>query len=77
MTLPDKEDEHRVAGLTRNTDCGEQWITRISSGENAWEGCERTSASIDFDMTSRVDSFVTASAGRAMWNWKGTGSSVL
>jgi hypothetical protein len=34
-TLPDKEEEHRVAGLTRNTDWGEHWTTRISSGENA------------------------------------------
>jgi hypothetical protein len=77
MTRPDKEEEHRVAGLTRNTDWGEQWTTRISSGENACEECESTSASIDFEMTIREDSLVTTSAGSATWNWKGTGSSAL
>jgi hypothetical protein len=32
---PDKDEEHRVAGLTRKTDWGEQWTTRMSSGEKA------------------------------------------
>jgi hypothetical protein len=75
--LPDRDEEHRVAGLTRNTDCGAQCTTTISSSEKAFEGCESTSASIDFEMTMREDSLVTASAGSATWNWNGTGSSAL
>ena len=34
-TSPESVEEHRVAGLTRNTDCGEQWTTNTSSSVNA------------------------------------------
>ena len=34
-----------MAGLTQNTDWGEQYTARISSGENACEEYESTSAS--------------------------------
>lgn len=73
---PESVDEHRVAGRTLKTACGEQWITKTSSDVKACEGCERTSSSMDFAIAIRVGApGVVASAGSAMWNANGTGSS--
>lgn len=51
---PESVDEHRVAGLTRNTDCGEQCTMNTSSSVKACVGWDNTSASIDFEMTILV-----------------------
>ena len=73
---PVSVDEHLVAGRTLKTACGAQWITKTSSGVNAWEECERTSSSMEFEIAIRVGApGVVASAGKGMWNANGTGSS--
>jgi hypothetical protein len=73
---PESVEEHLVAGRTLNTDCGEQCTTKMSSGENAWDGCESTSASIDFEMTILAwNCDVFLSSGRETWKANGTGSS--
>lgn len=73
---PDKVEEQRVAGRTLNTACGEQWITKISSGEKAWDGWFRTSWLMEFDMTSLAGApDAIASSEASIWNRNGTGSS--
>lgn len=74
--IPDNVEEHRVAGLTRNTDCGEQRTTNTSSSVKAWVERESTSASMDFEITILVGApREAASTGNVIWNENGTGSS--
>lgn len=74
--IPDRVEEHLVAGRTLKTACGEQWTTKTSSGVNAWEECDRTSSSIDFDTTILVGFPVDSiSGGKVTWKENGTGSS--
>lgn len=77
MCVPDSVEEHLVAGLTRNTACGEQYTTKTSSGVNDCDGCDSTSSCIDFEITIRVGApgAAVGSVGSAIWNANGTGSS--
>lgn len=64
---PERVEEHLVAGRTRNTACGAQRTTSMSSGVKAFEGCESTSSSIDFAIAIWVGApGFAASAGRAI-----------
>lgn len=73
---PESVEEHRVAGRTLNTACGEQCTTIMSSCENAFDGCLRTSCCNELLITTRVGAFGSVlDGGSITWNANGTGSS--
>ena len=55
---------------------GEQWTTKMSSREKAWDGWFKMSWLMEFAMTSLAGApEAIASGDESMWNRNGTGSS--